>query len=367
MVRTPRVTEKMRKNHASFSSSNVSIRSGVWKLALWIVVFMAIELLVDLADNPTYVYTRVYMADVSTQKKTKAEDVKDRYFLPLSKWASDMGPAIDCGSFKCAFRSQQHPTEFGYVVAQEGHRSQDLASISRAIDLAYQAETEFGIRHLYQGPPQQVNCTIELLQELNRKRSAINATLGTRHFDYVGTQTYDDFDKRTITHCPPLIVQPIRLASPKFILFYTLYDSKRNHAYDQLEQYFGNQTTPLQKNELITLQKRLNDDLKATKDMLDEWGCLLKDFQILVDPDTGTLYHLDFERCWETKPHDKKAIFWLKHFTNSLVEGHTNGGQLLERPKLEDDSSDDYDKIRQEAEKKREEDEKRKREKDENA
>jgi hypothetical protein len=49
--------------------------------------------------------------------------------------------------------------------------------------------------------------------------------------------------------------------------------------------------------ELLRLKNQLTADIKALKTMIWQAGCLTADFQVLIDPWVGKIYHMDFDRC----------------------------------------------------------------------
>lgn len=213
--------------------------------------------------------------------------------LPPAAWLDDVHTgtgALACGNVKCLYGSRAdglHRTtarpHHGYLVAQQ-NRPQEV--IAEGWDLARDLEAQFAIRHLFLAAPRRMNCTAGLVARLGRDAK----------LSFVATKQTADQDRWRKTQ---LIVQPVELAPENSILF-GCYRVKKAAAYAALENYFAahypGRSAAAGRREFAA---QLQFDHNATVRMLTspEGACMANDFQVLVEPGTGRIYHLDFDRC----------------------------------------------------------------------
>jgi hypothetical protein len=269
----------------------------------------------------------------------RADMISDFPVLP-SEWVEDISSLISCGGYKCVFSSNASEqidsngnsnssassgqTRYGYTISQQSHRNQSFNDLVKATDLAQQLSDTFHIRHLLAGQPRKFNITEE---QIYRKglHKMVKHTDQSRRVRFVPTDS-SDLDNTQ------LIVQPIQLAPTNALVFGCALKKKR-FAKKALENYLANananaNATGMQASRLKFAERMLTD-LDASRKMVNSTmgSCMKYDFQILIDPKAGSLYHFDIDRCFAKNfPEGDKGWGWDKCFKsvhrylNSLID-----------------------------------------------
>mmetsp|Transcript_11185 Transcript_11185/g.12810 ORF Transcript_11185/g.12810 Transcript_11185/m.12810 type:complete len:414 (-) Transcript_11185:223-1464(-) len=247
------------------------------------------------------------------------------------EWVRDVLEVVACGKFKCVFRSRKFPDTYGYIASQTDISIQVLAS-----ELARNLASEIGIRQFYIGPPHRISCSEQplagkLALKLNRMARR------SRKSTYQYWRCSDPESN--------LILQPIRLIQTKCCVELKLATKKDEEgSYNKLENFFvatqassscrelnGMEQNGTERNgtELQRFKEQLQLDIDALEKMLWKRSCLTIDFQILVDPWTGRIYHYDFDRCWQSvnypavfKRMREDILRQVKRFTDVLLKIH---------------------------------------------
>ena len=227
--------------------------------------------------------------------------------LPDSEWIDDIEPNITgmCGAFKCVFESKTNKgrdiDRYGYLLAQVYDSEKGFDTIQRGWEKAQLLSSKYDIRHLFLAGPQERTISQQLADELSRN-------------------SQNSYFKE-----PKLIIQPVRMVPPRSYMF-GCYESKRQNAGKKLAEYLlelnsnSNSSTALtttsgvdereryqqqqqQQARLQRFEDTIRCDLNTTSTALlsTEGNCMVADFQVFIDPQSGKIYHLDFDRCFERK------------------------------------------------------------------
>jgi len=222
---------------------------------------------------------------------------------------------ISCGAYKCVFGSNaseskssnslsnsnsnsigstQTQIRYGYTISQQSYRNQSFEHLFEATELAQRLSDTFRINHLLQGPPRRFHISQEQIHEKGLDKH----TDQRRRVRFVPTDP-DDLNNTL------LIVQPIQLAPANTLAFNCAKGKKL--LFKALDDYLASANatatataTTLQPSRL-EFATRMLTDLDASLKMLNSTmgSCLKYDFQILIDPETGRLYHFDIDRCFD--------------------------------------------------------------------
>jgi len=253
---------------------------------------------------------------------------------PPSKWLGDVSSSLFCGIAKCAFRSKMSQarngsdpdqTQYGYLVSQARREvayrpaTPSFEKQRRSAERARELSEKYVIKHFLLGELLKFNITDEQIAEMNLN----NNTIMDGH---IGRWTVDlDLEYRTEKEDPHILVQPIQLAPKSSMVFGCHKDRIR----DVTEKLRGANLKHLTALELKAFEAQVRCDLNATQRMLSsaEGDCLWKDFQIFFNPDTGSIHHLDFDRCYTKikKVDSAKCMTRLVEFLNLAYR--RRGGQ----------------------------------------
>lgn len=129
-----------------------------------------------------------------------------------------------------------------------------------------------------------------------------------------------------------IVLQPIKLA-PKDSIEVKAggknHTKLRKETSSRLKKFANNSIAkPMTAKKLSQLEQQLESDIKALCRMICETSCLIKDFQFLIDPWTGKIYHLDFDRCYgkynpKKYPSQRRIIFdYMLDFKRELINIH---------------------------------------------
>lgn len=262
--------------------------------------------------NKTIAVTNQNIKTVSKAKKTEEEKKKKKY-RSSSKTSSrhphidynanetvtaikfkfnpidlDTSKQINCGWHKCFYPSKSD-RHFGYLIARaiasSGYRRRGrLQSLESAWQLAKHLENEYGMKHFLLAPP--INITVN-----KRLSSLLNVNLKSE-------TNSPQFRRRAFRLGMPAFVQKVKTA-PKHTLLIGCKDSKVAIFDKAVEKFVGhihNKTSFVQ---------HFTANFADARDLLHKEPCLLLDFQVLVDT-RGTVYHLDFDRCFKGRSGDRK-------------------------------------------------------------
>jgi len=271
--------------------------------------------------------------DMSADASRAGEDLW-AFPPPPSKWLGDVSSSLFCGIAKCAFRSKMSQarnsrdpdqTQYGYLVSQARREvpyrpaTPSFEKQRRSAERARELSEKYVIKHFLLGELLKFNITDEQIAEMNLN----NNTIMDGH---IGRWTVDlDLEYRTEKEDPHILVQPIQLAPKSSMVFGCHKDRIR----DVTEKLRGANLKHLTALELKAFEAQVRFDLNATQRMLSsaEGDCLWKDFQIFFNPDTGSIHHLDFDRCYTKikKVDSAKCMTRLVEFLNLAYR--RRGGQ----------------------------------------
>ena len=201
--------------------------------------------------------------------------------LPSSEWIDDidMDATLGCGGFKCAFPSRttkrgdddanrssssnNRPDpdrgRYGYLVSgSKLFHKQDYKTAERTFALAQNLSVQFSVKHTLAANPIQLS-----------------------------------------SNSSNFVVQPIKLYSEGSYLFKC---NKHLHFKTKTWDTLQVQSALV---DPILFQERLRYDYKKTMRMMmsnsTHSKCLEKDFQLAIEPITGSILHIDLDRCWGPK------------------------------------------------------------------
>lgn len=139
------------------------------------------------------------------------------------------------------------------------------------------------------GPPARVGSTKHLSKTLVRLKTTLGNDIGN---GFRGP----NFSMLRAKPNATLVVQPIEVAPDRSIVVKKAVSSTWLSSVPLLSLA----------SERLDFERRLQSDLNATLVLLNsaEGRCLHKDFQVVLDPGTGGIYHLDFDRCYGLRDVD---------------------------------------------------------------
>jgi len=247
-------------------------------------------------------------------------------------WIRDISNPLSCGKSKCAFRSEKGPDVYGYLVTQSIN---DIEM--HAFELAQSLTKNFGIRQLNAAPPRSIPCTASLAITLAANLTeAIKAPIAPGKDRQFRKSLHDYWNCQSVPESK-LYLQPILLAPRDSLEFKPGSTGNRKEQDRNMKAYMGKLeefatgsiTRTMAKDELSRIEKQLASDSEALNQMVQHTSCLCNDFQILIDPWTGKIYHMDFDRCWQFAPYPKEVNYMrkrisekLKEFNQKLIEYH---------------------------------------------
>jgi hypothetical protein len=195
-----------------------------------------------------------------------------------------------------------------------------LDDLVKATDLAQQLSDAFHIRHLLVGQPQRLNITKDQIHSKGMDNLYMSANQ-RRRIRFVPTDS-SDLDNTQ------LIVQPIQLA-PRDAIVFGCATKKKNFAMATLQGYLAN-TTAMPASRRLKFVENMLTDLDASNRMVNSamGSCMKYDFQILIDPHTGSFYHFDIDRCFDKNVPVENGKEWgwkkcfkkLQQYSFSLLE-----------------------------------------------
>ena len=251
------------------------------------------------------------VANTISVNSTRNEQTRTKFLLPPSQWLTDidMSSKLTCGLRKCAFNSRASQRDdnlirYGYLVSQEWegeYGERHFESLTNATEIARNLSEKFHIRHTLLGYPYMTesNITKELADELSQDQPRWRK-------NYTDTKT--------------IIIQPIELYSESTMLL-----KCRDLSF---KGKLKKRTLPkLSEVELQIFEEQLRSDLNQTLEMINsnEAPCLLNDFQVAIDPTTGRMYHIDFDRCFEKQKHVGKCGKDLRKYTEYMIAQRRSG------------------------------------------
>jgi len=256
-----------------------------------------------------------------TLQGSESKEAPWKFPPPPSKWLEDVSSSVFCGTWKCAFNSKMSQArnindldqiQYGYLLSQGPSFLELRLGIERALELSKM----YGIKHFQLGQPRKFNVTAEKIAEMGLNNNA--KLIKGEHLDYwtEGKETQ-------------IFVQPIQLASERSILF-GCSEKLHQHAKGKLIGLTHNREH-FASFELKTFEAQVRLDVNATWGMLssDEGACLWHDFQVFVNIDTGSIHHLDFDRCRRKGRRPRKKVKNCMHFLEDFLSSayKQNGGK----------------------------------------
>ena len=198
-----------------------------------------------------------------------------------------------CGADKCFFRDI-YDESIGYLISRNNRDDDDQAyvhPIHEGYKLACYLQQAYGIHHFLSRPPFSVNVTTTL----------INAHLRNRHPKNTQRDMYTD--------TRPAVVQMVGVAPPSVMFL------KSNLENSSIVQKLN---VCMKNHMLANVTERLAQDLQITLDILNAVPLLANDFQIMMDCNSGAVYHLDFDRFVGGIFHGNFADTFPKRHANAV-------------------------------------------------
>lgn len=239
-------------------------------------------------------------------------------------------------------RGDGNAPRYGYVLSQpsrvNGHRPR-FAEVRRAWEKAQVLAARYRIRHLLLAEPWETALTAERARELNagpwggelQKKKNGSGRTKERYFA-TGAAMWDKGRSRNYS-IPLLTLQPIQIVPEGSTMFACpkrkLNDMIKEQALtaEKLEKSLARRHADVR-----DFEARLRFDFNATVVMMTAangpGSCLFVDFQVMVDPVAGGIYHLDFDRCslwkgseeWQfTKKYRRECLTNLESYKDNLL------------------------------------------------
>jgi len=193
--------------------------------------------------------------------------------LPSSEWVRDIDTKIllGCGAFKCAFPSR--------TTSRGDDSSSSGSNDPYRLRYGYLVTNKFGLDYAER--------TFALAQELSE-------TFAVKHTMLANPLAFGEGEANK-----SFFVQPIKLYSKQSIIF--MCNSNLRPNYEPLEwakklQLHSALVDP------IVFQERLQLDHNRTTEMMmysNHSQCLAQDFQLVIDSITGSIFHIDIDRCFQ--------------------------------------------------------------------
>lgn len=201
----------------------------------------------------------------------------------------DGSKTVPCGFEKCFFRSKSD-SSIGYLVAKSRGESKTLRRARlKALESAYKyamhLEREYGIRHFLLEPPLNITVDKQLASHLNRNLKSEthrNRFRKNRRFPKGATVVVEKCERA------PSDSFLIGCKESKLALF--------KKTVQKFVERVENKTT---------FARHLQESFVDLRELVQQEPCLLNDFQVLIDT-KGNMYHLDFDRCFNTRTSKKK-------------------------------------------------------------
>jgi hypothetical protein len=198
---------------------------------------------------------------------------------------------VPCGKEKCFFESKTRK-EQGYLIARSSRTSDGSEKYNRLVEgwkLATRLQQKYKIKHFLVSFP-------EIVPVSDHLAALLNQNLWFETQDLPVEKVGNKKNKVRFPSNSQAYVQKVQVA-PMPNLLLACAHSNRPHFERHLDQFLLN-VHP--NNFLMTFSKNLN----ATRELLQKEPCLMKDFQVLMDEE-GEIYHLDFDRCFQTREVDE--------------------------------------------------------------
>ena len=193
--------------------------------------------------------------------------------LPSSEWLEDIDTEtlLGCGAYKCAFPSR--------TTSRGNDSSSSGSNDPYRLRYGYLVTNKFGLEKLERA--------FALAQELSE-------TFAVKHTMLANPLAFGEGEANK-----SFFVQPIKLYSKQSFIFKC--NSNLRHNYEPLEwakklQLHSALVDP------IVFQERLQLDHNRTTEMMmysNHSQCLAQDFQLVIDSITGSIFHIDIDRCFQ--------------------------------------------------------------------
>jgi len=266
------------------------------KIYLLLIVIEVMILKQDFGMISKYLDTAVRIDEPVNDHNTSASTSKI-FLLPSSEWLEDIDTdsyVLGCGNYKCAFHSRTSLRDsnsnndpdrdrYGYLVSIRI----DLDIAERSFALAQKLSETFSIKHTLIANP-------------------LNVSIG-----------------KTYRRDHSFVVQPIHLYPKDSINFRCVhFENKKNFESLRSFQYHSVFVNPK------VYEERLRSDVNKTMEMMMDSNhsqCLSKDFQVAIDTITGSIVHIDIDRCFQEnigplKPDTiSKCMLMLENISKDII------------------------------------------------
>lgn len=194
----------------------------------------------------------------------------------------DISSPIQCGANKCFF-PQQNDTTQGWLLAPKNFRFEHRNSahqvqdtLEASFELAHNLTTQYEVKHFLASPPIPIKLSKSLENFLNSNlySEARRKKLSNKRFKKVA------------------LAQQVQRA-PSSSLIFGCTASKRGLFFSQLPTFIA------QVKDKEAFSWSFHNSMQALRNVLLQETCLFIDFHVMVGVD-GTIYHLDFDRCFST-------------------------------------------------------------------
>lgn len=221
---------------------------------------------------------------------------------------------INCGKEKCFYESKSNAGA-GYLVARSGTSGGNTTGkfdrLVEGWEYATRLEKQYHIKQFLISPPERILLSEELAELLNK-----NLWFGTRDMPVLETQPNHKkrkprFDANTLAY-----VQKVKKAPTPNLLLACAH-SNREHFERHVETFLLGVSPKF--------KEKFGRNLRKTFELLQQEPDLYKDFQVIMDT-RGVIYHLDFDRVFQTREVDETAecLAYLReaetHIYNSLQD-----------------------------------------------
>ena len=241
----------------------------------------------------------------SPSLESVSESASNLFRLPYSEWLKDIdtnSSVLGCGNWKCAFYSRTS-------LRNSSHSSNDPDRDRYGYLVSHKIDFDIAER------------TFALVQELSETFSIKHALLANPFkFDTGETNTSD-------TH--GLVVQPIKFYSKDSILF-RCHVKTGNFITKLLKEVNSLRVDSTLVNPKV-FQEQLRSDVSKTMEIMRTpkySKCLTQDFQVVIDAITGSIVHIDMDRCFqsglETNINTTRCLQELENVTESVIARKTH-------------------------------------------
>lgn len=187
---------------------------------------------------------------------------------------------VPCGSLKCFYQLKSNP-QAGYLVSPDAKRKR-IKALQAGWVVANELKINYNISHFLLEPPISMNVSEALAKRLNRNLYIESIRKLKKHgqkanrFPTGSTISIQKVEvapkKHLLIGCVPRKMRALRKDLPKFVSYV---------------------------NDTKAFASSFTKGFDTALQILEDHPCLTKDFQVMVDTN-GTVYHLDFDRCFKS-------------------------------------------------------------------